>query len=109
MVGVMRLRRRRYGTIVKHAKHYRSRLNRVPRETLRGVVRGNVGRFRNFVPSSAKRTLGRRIERLIAVYETRFGHDAFAQDIKNKVVIPMPRSNWLPGGFAHWRSRINQS
>lgn len=79
---------------------------RVPRETLRGVVRGSVARFRNFVPSSAKRTLGRRIERLIAVYETRFGNDAFAQDIMKKVATPMPRFNWLSGGFAYWRSRI---
>ncbi len=91
---------------MKHAKHYRSRLMRVPQETLRGVVRGSVARFRNFVPSSAKRTLSRRIKRLIAVYEARFGNDAFAQDIMKKVASSMPRFNWLPGGFPHWRSRI---
>jgi hypothetical protein len=80
----------------------------MPRENLRGVVRGSVARFRNFAPGGARRMLYRRIERLLALYESRFDEDAFVQEINRKVNTPLPRYNWLPGGFAHWRSRITR-
>lgn len=76
------------------------------KERLRGVMRGNVGRFRNFAPGSARRTLGRRIARLLQLYELSQGQDGFVQEIKKKLVTPLPRFNWLPGGFTYWRNRV---
>lgn len=99
-------RRRLFRTLVKHAKYYRWRLTRMPKETLRGVIRGSVYRFRIFFPGSTRRSLNRRIERLLALYELRYGKDTFAKEIRANVDIPLARTNWLLGGFVHWRSRI---
>lgn len=77
----------------------------MPRESFRGVVRGSVARFRRFAPGGTRRMLARRIDRLLALYQLRFGADSFLQDIQRKIPIHFPRSNWLPGGFAHWRDR----
>jgi hypothetical protein len=52
--------------------------------------------------------LYRRIQRLLALYDSRFEEDAFVQEINKKVNTSLPRYNWLPGGFAHWRSRITR-
>lgn len=105
-LGAMRHRRHPHRTLVKHAKHFRARLVGMPKENFRGVVRGSVARFRNFVPGSARRMLSRRIDRLLALYESRFGKETFVLEIRKKMETPLPRFNWLPGGFAYWRSRI---
>ena len=93
----------------KHAHHYRDRLVRMRMESLRGVVRGGVTRFRNTIYGSPKRMLYRRIQRQLAFYQSRFGQDAFVKDVKLKLIAPLPRSNWLPGGYAFWRRRYRAS
>lgn len=102
----MRVRKRIHRVIVIYRKHYRSRLLRMPKENLRGAVRGSTSRYRRFLPCPAKRVLGRRIERLLALYQLRFGQDDFVRDITKKCFEPSARNNWLPGGFAHWRVRL---
>lgn len=102
---VVKTSRLLYRTLVKHTKQYRARLSHMPRESFRGMVRGSVARFRNFAPGGARRMLARRIDRLLALYQLRFGTDSFLQDVRGKMVVRAPRSQWLPGGFAHWRDR----
>jgi hypothetical protein len=101
----MQHRSRPFRRLVLHARQYRARLLGLPRERLRGVVRGSVYRYRNLVPGGVRRTLRRRLERLLRLYELRFKGDGFMEQMKERVATPLPRRDWLPGGYAHWRTR----
>lgn len=103
---VMRHRRRRHKTILHHPKQFQGRLLHVSRETFRGAIRGCLSRWRNFVPSTARQILWRRFNRLLALYTRRFGSDEFTTQVVQSSCTPLPRMNWLPGGFANWRARI---
>lgn len=102
----MQTHKRQFRTFVKQPKLYHSRQLRMEKEGLRGALRGRVARFRRFFPSAAKSALGRQIQRLLSMYQVRFGHDSFILEILERRIAPVPRPNWLPGGYAHWRSRI---
>jgi hypothetical protein len=90
----------------RHLNHKPWRLRKLPREYLRGAIRGAAARERLLHPSAA-RQMQRRIRlRLVRAYELRFGRDAFVTKFAIAKIAPLPRSNWLAGGYAWWRERI---
>ena len=70
---VMRLNDVPFRTVLKHPKQYRARLARMPMENLRGVVRGRVYRHRGLALGGMKRQTHRQIQRVLTLYENRFG------------------------------------
>ena len=102
----MRLNDVPFRTVPKHPKQYRARLARMPMENLRGVVRGSVYRHRGLAPGSMKRRTNWKIQRVLALYENRFGADGFAEAMRKNMAVPLAKRMWLPGGYAHWRIRI---
>jgi hypothetical protein len=78
----------------------------MPRESLRGVVRGTVHRLRGLIPGPLKRRVHRRAIRLLTFYAHRFGQEAFIIEQQAKLLMPLPRRNWLLGGYAYWRRGI---
>ena len=105
----MTLRSYIYKSLAPHRRQYRARLLRLPKENLRGVVRGTVHRARGLIPGSIKRRMLRRADRFIDLYAFRFGLDSFAVEQKEKLSAKLPRSKWLPGGFARWRGKTERS
>ena len=104
--NVMRLDDVPFRTVPKHSKQYRARLARMPMENLRGVLRGRVYRHRALASGRLKRHTHRQIQRILALYEHRFGTDGFAESMRMNITAPLPKRMWLPGGYAHWRIRI---
>ena len=94
-----------FRSVPKHPKQYRARLARMPIENLRGVIRGRVYRHRALAAGSVKRHSFRQVQRLLGLYEQRFGTDGFGQSMRMKITAPLPKKMWLPGGYAHWRIR----
>lgn len=90
----------------RHLNHKPWRIRIIFREFLRGAIRGAAARERLLHPSAARRMQRRIRHRLVRAYELRFGHDAFVDKFAVAKVAPLPRSNWLPGGYAWWRERI---
>ena len=102
----MQLNQPPFRAVRKYARQYRSRLARMSMEALRGVVRGWVFRHRALSSAGVKRSVHRQVHRALALYEHRFGTDAFATETRHKLSTSLPGRNWLPGGYAHWRTRI---
>jgi len=78
-------------------------LARAGRETLRGLIRGSTTREQGLIPGPIRSRVRRRRLRLLALYERRFGADAFYRQRNQPHAGPMARSSWLGRAFATWR------
>lgn len=105
----MRIRRYRFRTAKTHATQYKGKLLRMPKESLRGALRGNAVRERGLVPGAVKARVRRRRWVLVAAYRVRFGDDDFLAPFLDRRLPALPRHNWLSRGYAFWRGRLNSS
>src|SRR5688572_1817876 len=92
-----------YGKPSRHLNQQPWRMRSLPRENVRGVVRGAAARERLLFPSPAKALQRKRCKLFVAAYARRFGKDEFAVKFSVAKISSMPGGNWLPGGYAWFR------
>lgn len=95
-----------YGLPSTHLNHKPWRLKTLPRESVRGVIRGAATREQLLYPSPAKAVQRKIRQRLVAAYMRRFGVDDFSKKFNVPKMPSRQRGNWLPGGYAYFRERI---
>lgn len=98
--------RYKFHTAPRHKRQYRDQLLRMPKERLRGAIRGTAWRERGLVPGGIKTRLRRRRRRLVEIYVKRFGLDDFATPFTAIRLPSIDRPRFLPGGYAWWRERL---
>jgi hypothetical protein len=86
-------------------QHKRWRVIAIPKENLRGLIRGATFRERGLVPGPARSMLRRTRFRLLSIYRSRFGEDPFYRERVISRLGPPARKSWLANGYAKWRSR----
>ena len=96
----------RFRTAPRYSKHYRANLLRMPKERLRGVIRGNASRERSLVPGAVKARVRRQRWRLNALYTERFGAEEFLLPFREVRLQPLPVPRWLNQGYAFWNERV---
>jgi len=96
----------KFRTAPRHKELYRAKLIRMPKERLRGVIRGNATRERGLVPGVTKARVRRRRWRLNALYTERFGAEDFLMPFTDARLSLLPRPKWLSRGYAYWRERL---
>jgi len=94
-----------YGFPLAHLNHKPWRLRTIPKESVRGTIRGAAARESLLFPSPAKATQRKIRQRLVTAYIRRFGVDEFSEQFSVARFPPQIQSNWLPGGYGHWRDR----
>ena len=78
----------------------------MPKERLRGVIRGNAARERGLVPGAVKARVRRQRWRLNAVYTKRFGAEEFLVPFTETRLHTLSARKWLSRGYAFWRARL---
>lgn len=81
----------------------------MPKESLRGVLRGNGFREQGLSPGAVKARVRRRRWILVGAYRARFGNDDFIAPFLARRLSDLPRSNWLRSSFAFWRDRLSKT
>jgi hypothetical protein len=96
----------KFRTAPRHSKYYRAKLLWMPKEGLRGVIRGNASRERFLVPGAVKARVRRQRWRLNDLYMERFGAEEFLVPFTEKRLQSLSAPRWLSRGYAFWRERM---
>ena len=91
---------------IKRRNHQQGRLSRLPKEQVRGAIRGAAHRERLLHPSPAKSIQRRTRFRLLAAYVHRFGQDEFSTSLGQPRFEKFATLFWLPTGYAWWKERV---